>query len=1085
MFACFTRNLVRGIVMQRSRWSMGILLLCMLLALSGPLFVSQSTFANQSAPSAEVAAVSPLVAQSQLLGNVDPRQMLSMSINLSLRNMSELQQYVQQVYTPGSYLYHRYLRPAEFAALYGPTAQEVQQVADFLRAQGFNVTRARAGDTVVDFSGTVAQAQQAFDVQIRSYRSRQGRVFYANSSVPRVPLTLRPLIVNINGLSNAATRAHPPLQPQPVGGKRSPRALACPGAGSNALHYLTPAQLASAYNYTAAYNAGLHGEGQSIALFELDLYTQSDIANFQACYDAGSPTRINRVLIDGGPSAQTQGGLEVELDMEIELGMLHNLTNLFVYEAPNNDTGYNDEWAQILADDIPIVSDSWGLCESDLSATDIAAEQQFFIQAGAQGQSLLAASGDSGAYDCGDGTLNVDDPASNPYMTGVGGTHLAINGDSSYNSESVWSDVSSATGSGGGISTLWGMPSYQTGPGVINATYSSGSPCHAPTGYYCREVPDIAMNADPTVGYLVYCTIAAASCSTSSPFARVGGTSAAAPMWAAIVALADQYSLVQGGNNLGFLNPLLYALFNSSTLYARAFHDVTSGNNLYYPATTGYDMATGIGTANAYGFVLAAVSLPQARNVPASTKWYLAEGHVGNHFQEWLTLENPSVGSFAHVTVNYLLRGRGPFSQTLTITPSTRYTINVNDVLRVNSNSSVGQDVSLYITSDIPIVAERPIYFTFLGNTLGGSDIVGQTQTAMHFTFANGETLPGYYTFITALNPIGQPTATVTVSYFSGGTLIGQDSMTIPAGQRNTLVANNKLGTGKTFSIQVDSIQPVDVERPLYCRTTSEPGISGVVQGGSSVQGVTPTTSWYYAGGNTGVSNYVSQEYLILANPDVNSSGTAASVTITYALPGGVTRNVNVSVAAKSQLVENVNTDVGASAQVGMKIVSTNGIAIVSERQQFFNNPSLVPIPTGLDVVGVTPGSTSLPTVYSFAEGHLGNNFAETISLFNPNNTSASAAVTFFVTRAGIHSLSQITINIPAMSVSQVNANNFLFVPANSQGALPEDTSIVVQSLPTNGGTGPTLPIVAERGLFFNFLGATPGTTGVIGYSGG
>ena len=1070
--------------MQRSRWFVGGMLLCMLLVLIGPLFVSRSTFASSSAPSAEVAAVSPLVARSQVLDNVDPRQILSMSINLSLRDISGLQQYVQQMYTPGSYLYHRYLRPAEFAALYGPTAQEVQQVTDYLRAQGFNVTRAQPGDTVLDFSGTVAQAQQAFAVQIRSYRSRQGQVFYASSSAPRVPLALRPLIVNINGLNNALTRTHPPLQPDPVGGERSPRAPACPGPGSNALQYLTPAQFASAYNYTAVYNTGLHGEGQSIALFELDLYTPSDIGNFQACFDAGSPTRINTVLIDGGPVQQTQGGLEVELDMEIELGMLHNLTNLFVYEAPNTDTGYNDEWAQILADDVPVVSDSWGICEPDLSGTSIAAEQQFFIQAGAQGQSLLAASGDSGAYDCGDGTLNVDDPASNTYMTGVGGTHLTINGDGSYNNDGTWSDIASATGSGGGISTLWSMPSYQTGSGVINATYSSGAPCHAVTGQYCREVPDIAMNADPTVGYLVYCTITAASCSASSPFARVGGTSAAAPMWAAIVALADQYALKQGGNNLGFLNPLLYTLFNSSTLYASAFHDVTSGNNLYYPATTGYDMATGIGTANAYGFVLAAVSLPQARNVPASTRWYLAEGHVGNHFQEWLTLENPSVSSVAHVTVNYLLRGRGPFSQTLTLNPGTRSTINVNGVLGVNSNASAGQDVSLYITSDIPIVAERPIYFTFLGNTLGGSDIVGQTQTAMHFTFANGETLPGFYTFITALNPIGQPTATVTVSYFSGGALIGQASMSIPAGQRNTLVANNTLGTGKTFYIQVDSNQPVVVERPLYFRT-SVAGVGSVVQGGSSVQGVTPTTGWYYAAGNTGVSNAPSQEYLILANPDVNNTGTAASVTITYALPGGVTRNVNVSVPAKSQLVENVNNDVGASALVGMKVVSTNGIPIVSERQQFFNNPALVPIATGLDVVGVTPGSTSLPTVYSFAEGHLGNNFAETITLFNPSNATASAAVTFFVTRGTTRFLSQITVSIPAMSVSQVNANNFLFVPANSQGALPEDTSIIVQSLPTNGGTGPTLPVVAERGLYFNFLGTTPGTTGVIGYSGG
>jgi subtilase family serine protease len=1070
--------------MQRSRWFMGIMLISILLCLTGPLFISHLTFASSFASSAEIAEVSPLVAQSQALGNVDPQLPLSMSINLSLRNASELKQYVQGIYTPGSYLYHRYLRPSQFAALYGPTAQEVQQVTDYLRAQGFSVTRAQAGQQLIDFSGTVAQAQQAFAVQIHSYRSRQGRVFYANSSAPRVPLALRPLIVNMTGLNNAVVRTHPPLSPKPVEGVRSPRTISCPNPGSNALQYLTPAQFASAYNYTAAYNAGLHGEGQSIALFELDLYTQSDITNYQACFDANSPTRINTVLIDGGPASQTSGGLEVELDMQIELGMLHNLTNLFVYEAPNSDTGYNDEWAQILADDVPVVSDSWGACEPDLSGTNIAAEQQYFIQAGAQGQSLLAASGDNGAFDCGDGTRNVDDPASNAYMTGVGGTHLTINSGGSYNNESTWSDLANSTGSGGGVSTLWGMPSYQTGPGVINATYSSGTPCHAASGQYCREVPDIAMNADPAVGYLVYCTIVAASCSPSSPFARVGGTSAAAPMWAAIIALTDQYALIKGGNNLGFLNPLLYTLLNSSTLYGRAFHDVTSGTNLFYPATSGYDMTTGTGTANAYGFVIAAVSLPQARTVPASTRWYMAEGHVGNHFQEWLTLENPSVSSFAHVTVNYLLRGKGPFSQSLTLNPSTRSTINVNDALHVNSNSSVGQDVSLYITSDIAIVAERPIYFTFLGNTLGGSDIIGQTQTAMHFTFANGETLPGFYTFITALNPIGQPTATVTVSYFSGGALIGQASITIPAGQRNTLVANNTLGTGKSFYIQVDSNQPVVVERPMYFRT-SVAGVASLAQGGSSVQGVTPATSWYYADGSTGSNNAPSQEYLVLANPDVNSSGTPATVTITYALPGGVTKNVNVSVPAKSQLVENVNTDIGASSLVAMKVVSTNGIPIASERQQFFSNPSLVPIPSGVEVVGVTPGSSSLPTVYSFAEGHLGNNFAETITLFNPNNTPASAAVTFFVTRGATRFLSQITVNIPAMSVTQVNANNFLFVPANSQGALPEDTSIVVQSLPTNGGTGPTLPVVAERGLYFNFLGTTPGETSVVGYSGG
>lgn len=1072
--------------MKRSKWLIWGILIGMLFV--GTQFIVPGMLASSRAssfmPTSEVASVSPLVARSQLLGNIDAGLRLSLSINLSLRNQTALKQYLQALYTPGSYLYHRYLRPADFAALYGPSAQDVQQVTDYLREQGFTVTRAVAGQQVIDFSGSVALAERAFAVQINTYRARDGRVFYANSNAPRVPLVLRPLILNISGLSNAVVRTHPPLHMSAITKARSPRTISCPGPGSNALKYLTPGQFATAYNFTSAYNAGLHGEGQSIALFELDLYTPGDISNYQACYDRNTTTRINTQLIDGGPSAQSAGGLEVNLDMQAVLGMLPGLANLFVYEAPNNDTAYNDQWMQILVDDIPIVSTSWGLCEPDVSGTDIAAEQQLFLQAGAQGQTLLAASGDNGAYDCGTGTLAVDDPASNPYMTGVGGTHLTVNSDNTYNSESAWSGSPGASdGSGGGLSQLWSMPSYQSGLGVISS-YSSGLPCHATGGQYCREVPDIAFNADPNVGYVVYCTISAAGCSSTDPFVAVGGTSAAAPMWAAVVALANQYALLQGKYNLGFLNPTLYTLLASSTLYSHAFHDVTSGTNLYYPATTGYDMATGIGTANTYGFITAAVSMPGQRNVPGSTKWYLAEGHVGNHFQEWLTLENPSVSSLAHVVVNYLLRGKAPFSQSLTLSPSTRTTINVNDVLRVSSASNVGQDVSLYITSDIPIVAERPIYFTFLGNTSGGSDIIGQTHTSMHFTFANGETLPGYYTFITALNPLGQPTATITASYFSGGVLIGQASMTIPAGQRNTLLANSTLPIGKSFYIQVDSTQPVVVERPMYFRTSIS-GVANLVQGGSSVQGVTPATSWYYANGNTGSPGAPSQEYLILANPDVNGSGTAASATITYALANGTTQNVNVTVPAKSQLIENVNTDINTGTLVAMKVVSTNGIAIVSERQQFFSYPTLAPNPTGVEVVGATPGTQGLPTVYSFAEGHLGNSFSEYITLFNPNPTAISVAVTYFVTRGTSHFLSQETVNLGPTGVAQVTANGFLFVPANASGAVPEDTSIVVQSLPGNGGTGQVLPVVAERSLYFNFLGSIPGCTSVVGYSGG
>ena len=223
--------------MQRSRYYLWVILILLLV---GARFIapvpslSAQPFAQASSlmPTGEVASVSPLVARSQLVGNADPQLRLSLSINLSLHNTTALKQYLQELYTPGSYLYHHYLRPAEFAALYGPGAQDVQQVTDYLRGQGFRVTHTVPGQQVIDFSGSVVQAERAFGVQIHTYRARDGRVFYANGNAPRVPLLLRPLILNISGLSNGVVRTHPPLHIGEITKSRSPRTLNCPGPGN-------------------------------------------------------------------------------------------------------------------------------------------------------------------------------------------------------------------------------------------------------------------------------------------------------------------------------------------------------------------------------------------------------------------------------------------------------------------------------------------------------------------------------------------------------------------------------------------------------------------------------------------------------------------------------------------------------------------------------------------------------------------------------------------------------------------------------------------------------------------------------------
>ncbi len=239
-----------------------------------------------------------------------------------------------------------------------------------------------------------------------------------------------------------------------------------------------------------------------------------------------------------------------------------------------------------------ITTISWGECETQSGAAELQTLDGIFKQGAAQGISLFAASGDSGAYDCNDSNLAVDSPAGDPYIIGVGGTNLQTTG-GAYGSESVWSNPTDTqrspkgSGGGGGISGTFAQPTWQVGPGVKNQ-YSNGN----------REVPDVSADADPATGYAVYCTVSASGCPSTGSI-TVGGTSAAAPLWAGSMALINNYLQSQNKPLAGFISPKLYGLANSTQQYA-PFHDVTSGTNLYYPATAGYDQGSGIGSPDIY-----------------------------------------------------------------------------------------------------------------------------------------------------------------------------------------------------------------------------------------------------------------------------------------------------------------------------------------------------------------------------------------------------------------------------------------------------------------------------------------------------
>ncbi len=524
----------------------------------------------------------PLIGKAHLLGTASGQQKLNLSVGLQMRNQQELDVLLANQNNPHSPLYHHYLTPQQFAAEFGPTVAQQQQVVTYLHSQGFAVSHISSNGLLIDASADVAEAEAAFAVKINNYQVG-AHTFYANASAPTVPSAVSSLIVSIGGLDNS-THMRPLYNLKSTSSKKATQ-------GKRALAGLGPTDLLGAYDGAALQQSGVKGNNQTVAVFELDGYQQSDITQYEQTYNIGSPS-ISNVLVDGADGSAGAGAIEVELDIEVVAAMAPAASQI-VYEGPNSTQGVNDTYNKIVTDNkAQITTISWGECETQTGAAELQTLDGIFKQGAAQGISLFSAAGDSGAYDCNDTNLAVDSPASDPNVIGVGGTNLQTSG-GAYGSESVWSNPTDTqrspkgSGGGGGISNTFAQPTWQTGPGVKNQ-YSNGN----------REVPDVSADADPATGYAVYCTVTAAGCPTTGSI-TVGGTSAAAPLWAGSMAMINNYLQSQNKAIAGFVSPKLYSLASSQQQYA-PFHDVTSGNNLYYPATAGYDEGSGIGSPDIY-----------------------------------------------------------------------------------------------------------------------------------------------------------------------------------------------------------------------------------------------------------------------------------------------------------------------------------------------------------------------------------------------------------------------------------------------------------------------------------------------------
>jgi len=448
----------------------------------------------------------------------------------------------------------------EFAARYGADPRDVERVEAFAQQFDLQIVAVDLGRRTVVVGGTIAAMNEAFGTSLAMYQSDHG-MYRGRSGPLYLPVDLQAAVVAVLGLddrpqAHVRCRRHRPITP-----------------GAAAATSFTPPQVATLYQFPT----NVTGAGQTIAIIELGGgYKAADLTTYFGGLGLKTPS-VTAVSVDGGKNAPTgdpsSADGEVLLDIEVA-GSIANGAKVAVYFAPNTDQGFLDAITTAIHDTTrrpTIVSISWGGPESTWTTAATTSYDQAFQDAVALGVTVCCASGDSGSSDgVSDGQAHVDFPASSPHVLACGGTHVASAG-STLSSEVVWNGGASGGATGGGVSEVFALPSFQQNahvPVSVNSSHFKG-----------RGVPDVAGDADPASGYQVR---------VDGQNVVFGGTSAVAPLWSALVALLNE----RRGTPLGYVNPTLYSSG------AQACRDITSGNNGAYSAAVGWDACTGLGSPN-------------------------------------------------------------------------------------------------------------------------------------------------------------------------------------------------------------------------------------------------------------------------------------------------------------------------------------------------------------------------------------------------------------------------------------------------------------------------------------------------------
>jgi subtilase family serine protease len=821
-----------------------------------------------------------ITGQAQAIGRLPATQLMTLDLVLPLRDQAGLETLLRDIYDPASASYRHFLTVPEFTAKFGPTQADYDAVVQFAKSNGFAVIGGSRDGMEVQIRGPVSAINAAFRVTMRTYQHpTEARVFYAPDREPTTSLPFP--LWHISGLDNFSL-------PHPLYVKKSDYAAAH-GISPDAVvsHATTGSGPSSSFlgsDMRAAYYGGsaLTGAGQNLGLFEYEGTDLADLTTYFKNVGQTNNVPVTLLSVDGTSTScvYTRAGGDCDdgeqnLDMTQAIGMAPGLASLVMYIG-STDTAIIS--AMTTHSPLPTtIGCSWGWTPADPSTLD-----PYFQKMAAQGQNFFAASGDSSTWS----KSNEAWPADDAYVVSVGGTDLVTaSAAGPWKSETAWTD------SGGGISPdSIAIPSWQQLSGVINSSNKGSTTL--------RNGPDVSANAN----FTFYTCDDQTSCLAN----EYGGTSFAAPMWAAYIALVNQQLVANGQPTIGFINPTIYAQ-NVTSSYTTDFHDITSGTSGSYSAVTGYDLVTGWGSPNA-GLINAlagsGTQTPAFTLSTSPTSLSVADGSNGTStitttvsggFDSAVALT--ASGEPTGVTVTFSptsIAAPGSGTSTATVAVASSATAGTYTITVTGSGGGITHTATISLT----VTATATPAFTLAASPTSVSVKAGSSGTSTITT-----TVSGGFSSAIALSASGQPTG-VTASFSPTSIAApGSGSSTLTLVVASTTVAG-------TYTITVTGTGGGITHTATVSLTVT------AATSGTFAISVSPTSGYL----DRGQSGYAVVTTTV-------SGGFSSAITLSATgVPSGVTYSFSpASIAAPGSGSSDFNLTVASNAPTGTSTITITG----------------------------------------------------------------------------------------------------------------------------------------------------------------